>query len=286
MSSETAVRSPTPRALTRPLVVELVGTPGAGKTTLGREVVRILRAEGVRATTVIDGAREHAARTLPGRVVRGIAPQRLRQPLLWETFYVLATLSAIGFSLDHARLAGGVLAAELGRPIPTSRKRHDLFWFFQLAGRTRLFSSTSRPGEALVLDDGFLHRSVQLHASHLDVPDGARVRTYVDRIPRPDLAIVVRTDRGLCERRVRERGVWRHSRHLTDEELSRYISNAERVVDVVAHRARERGWTLAEVQNGARDLDAVRSDLEDALRPLLPDPGSGGPPTSRAREPR
>ena len=148
-------------------------------------------------------------------------------------------------------------------------KRHTLFWFFQLAGRHRFLTATMRDGEALVMDDGFLHRSVALNASPTERPDKASVETYVDLLPRPDLVIRPIADRDVCLRRIRDRGVWPHSRHLTDADLERYVANAERVVDVAVERAKANGWDVIEIDNGGRDLREVRTETGEAVRPLL-----------------
>jgi hypothetical protein len=59
--------------------------------------------------------------------------------------------------------------------------------------------------------------------------------------------------------------VWRHSSHLTNEELSNYLANAERAVHLAVERARERGWDVVEVDN-ERDPAIVRRDLEETIR--------------------
>lgn len=248
-----------------PLVVELVGTPGAGKTALSFELVRQLRGLGFDAATILEAARPHAARTVLGRAVARVAPRSWRRPLLWELFYVLGALEAVAFALERRRLARLVLRGQFRRPISRSMKRHTLFWFFQLAGRHRFLTSTSIGREALVLDDGFLHRAVALHASHLEEPDAASVAAYVDLVPRPDAVVHVVSPREVCERRVRERGVWRHSRHLSEPELSRYLDHAGRAVETAVGRARELGWTVLPVDNGDRPLERSALDLAEAL---------------------
>jgi hypothetical protein len=260
-----------------PFVVELVGTPGAGKTTLARELVGRLRERGLRAGTIVEVARAHAARTRTGRALAGIAPRALRRPLLWQVFYLAAAGQAVAFAVRHPSLVARVVRGQLARPISPAMKRHDLFWFLQLAGRYRFLWATSGGGEALVLDDGFVHRSVALHASHVEDVDGDRVAGYVDLVPEPDALVHVRAGRGTCERRVLERGLWRHSRHLSRAEVSRYLDNAERVVDAAVARARERGWNVIEVDNGDRAADVVGKELGEAIEPLLGTLGEVGP---------
>jgi homoserine kinase type II len=250
-----------------PLVVEFVGTPGAGKTTLARAAIRLLQEEGVAAGTVVDLARPHAGHTLPGRVITRLAPRVLHGALLWQVFYLFGLMHAFRFGREHGGLARDVLRSQRARPIPAALKRHILFWFFQLGGRVRFLTSAGRGGEALVLDDGFLHRAVHLHASHEEAPEGGRVAAYVDALPAPGLVVAVIADLPVCERRVRQRGVWAHSAHLTSAQLARYLRHAEEVARLAVERARARGWTVVEIDNRG-DLDQATRDLARALSPL------------------
>lgn len=248
----------------RPLVIELVGAPGAGKTTLATALVGLLREQGLEAASVIDAARGHAARTGIGRVIRRLAPRRLRRPLLWWLFYGLGLLHAVAFAREHRRLVRHVLSTQARRPLRPRLKAHILFWFFQLGGRTRFLATTARPGEVLVLDDGFLHRAVHLNADPRTDPDPRSVHLYVDLLPRPDLVVAVVAPPSVCDRRVRDRGVWRHSRHLTSAELSRYLAGARQVTDLVLDRARGGGATVVEIRND-EPLDRVLSTLRSTL---------------------
>jgi len=283
MSSDARRPDHTGGASSRPLVIELAGTPGAGKTTLAAEIVGQLDGAGVQATTIVGAARPQAARTLPGRAVARLAPGGLRDPLLWQVFYAYGTVNAAGFASARPTLSGRILRHQLSRPIPWSMKRHTLFWFFQLAGRRRFLTSMMRDGEALVIDDGFLHRSVALNASPSERPDDGSIGAYVDLLPRPDLVIRPVADRDVCLRRIRDRGVWPHSRHLTDTELEHYVANAEHVIDVAVERARSKGWNVVEIDNGGRELAEVGSETGDAVRPLLRDDPE---PRALAIEPR
>jgi len=253
--------------------VEFVGTPGAGKTTLSRELLSLLSERGIRGAGVLEAARPHAGRTPAGRAVAKLSPPRFRDALLWQVFYGSGLSHAVGFARENPKLARLVLDNELARPIPAALKRHTLFWFFQLGGRYRFLHTTSRAGEALVFDDGFLHRAIALNASHLELPDRDRVNAYVDLLPRPDLLVRAIAGAEECERRIRARGVWRHRSDLNAAELTRYLVNAERVAELATRRARERGWDLVEIDTDGRDMDRIRTDLAEAIVPLLGWPG-------------
>jgi thymidylate kinase len=253
----------------RPLMIEFIGTPGAGKTTLSNELIALLRQQGIVASSIIGAARDHSARTVSGRAVALLAPPSLRGPLLWQVFYRLSTLHILGFAREHFELCRQVVRTQLRRKVPVATKRHGLYWFFHLAGRCRFLQTTAVDREAIVVDDGFLHRSVSFYAYHSEEPDLAGVSDYVDLLPTPDLVVFVVAGREVCEQRIRRRGVWPHRQHLGSHAISRYLRNAEQVVDTAVQRARARGWNVAEIVNEGGPLEQVRWDLNSVVTPLL-----------------
>jgi broad-specificity NMP kinase len=276
MSSSTGVRD-APRRGRLP-VVELIGTPGSGKTTLAPVVIDLLREQGWTASTIVDAARDHAERTPAGALIVRRTSGRVRGLLLWWLFYALASVHAAMFVLEVPRLSRTVVSTQLRRPIRMARKAHICFWFFQLAGRERFLSATAREREVLVVDDGFLHRAVHCYASHREVPSPQAVAAYVNLLPGPALVVRVRCDEEICEQRVRRRGVWRHSRRLTVGELGRYLQRSDVVVDLATQQARARGWRVAEVVNDSTPVAAIRAALVPDVVSVFP---RSSPPADR-----
>jgi thymidylate kinase len=265
---------------TPPLIVELLGVPGAGKTTISQELVGLLGAHGVRADTIVSAGRARAAARPVGRVLgRVLAARRssrARRVVEWQLFSIGAALACVPFARAHRELTRRVVGDQLRRDLPLRLRVHIIRSFLRLGGRYRCITAMTGPTEALVLDDGFVHRAVQVHASAFEDVEAGRVGDYIGRVPAPDLVVFVTARVATCERRVRERGVWRHSRHLSPEQLSRYLRNAEIVVDTAADQVRRLGWNLVQIDNDGRSLDDVRRDLDEALGVLgyLPPPGA------------
>jgi len=252
------------------MIIEFIGTPGSGKTTLMREAARFLEGRGLRPVTIIEAARPCAGRTLLGQVLLRLTPPSLHRALLWQVFYFLSILHRIGFCLRHLALVRVVLATQLRRPSAADvRGRRVLHWFFHLAGSYSFLKSHARPDEVLLLDEGFLHRVVQTQASDCEVPQPAQVYSYVDRIPKPDLVISVSTPRSVCEQRVYRRGLWKHFQHKSREQVSQFLAHAAEVVSLAVARARHNGWPVAEVPNGESNLPASAASLRAQLATSL-----------------
>jgi hypothetical protein len=258
-------------------VVELIGTPGAGKTVLSTQIIDLLEERGWKATTIVGAARAHAARTTAGRLITRCLTGRARRLGLWWLFYAMASLDAVAFVIDDPVLARTVLRTQLRRPLRLRRRLHVCFWFFQLAGRIRFLRRTARENEVLVVDDGFLHRAVHLFASHADHPTEEIVTQYVDLLAAPTLVVYVHCDEPTCEERVRRRGVWHHSRQLTVGELSRQLVESEKVVGIATRRARERGWEVGDVDNQDRPYVEAGADLAPVVDRTFPRVGASQP---------
>lgn len=246
------------------MIVELIGAPGAGKTSLVPAVVEHFAGLGLDARTVAEAARPYAQRTALGAVA-GLAPPRVERAMLWQIFYQTSAACRLRFFARHPRLIWHVLRSQRRRPIPPEERRHASHWFFVLTGQYEFLRAHAHPGEWLVFDEGFAHRAVQMHASSLETPDPARIATYVGLLPPPDLLIAVRAPWELCAERIYKRGLWARFKHKSRPEVERYVANAHRIVDLAIEQIRGRGWTVVEVDNSGSDLVATSSELQQRL---------------------
>lgn len=265
------------------MIVELIGAPGAGKTSLVPTVAAHFAELGLNARTVVEAARPCARRTLLGAALASLAPPRLERALLWQLFYQSSRGYRLRFFARHPRLIGHVLRSQRRRPIPPEERRHALFWFFVLTGQYEFLTAHLRPGEWLVLDEGFAHRAVQMHASSVETPDAGQIAAYVGLLPRPDLLVAVSAPWELCAERVYRRGLWERFRHKSRAEVERYLANAHQVVNLALEQIRGRGWPVIEIENSGEDLALPRAELRERLMAAAPSPMEGGRPPWLAR---
>ncbi len=248
------------------MIIEFIGTPGCGKTTLMPAVIEYLRDRNMRGYSVVQAARPFAGRTLLGRVINRLAPTVLRDRLLWQVFYHSSTLHQLKFGARHLRLMWQVIKSQRHRPLAAdARQRRVLHWFFRLIGSYEFLTTLLGNGEVLVLDEGFLHRVVQMYASDVEEPDLAQIVAYVNLLPRPDWVIFPNAAWEICERRIYRRGLWERFRHKSPAQISRYVANAHRVVTLTVDYIKNKGWTVIEVDNGSDDLNASSAELRKGL---------------------
>lgn len=255
----------------KPMVVEFFGTPGAGKTTLLKAAHTIFQKRGLQAYSVVEAARPFAQRTYLGRVVHRLSPAQYRKQLLWQVFYYMSLIDRLKFMRRHPKLVRYVTHSQKRRPVEAAiRERRVLYWFHHLMGYYEFLTTHAHPGEALIWDDGFVHRAVHLHASMVETPALADVRTYIDLIPRPDIVIVPCTPIEVCEERIMQRGIWEHFRNKSRSELRQYLISASQVVNGTIDHLKAKGWTVIEVDNSSHDLALTHEELQKKLMNITP----------------
>lgn len=262
-------------------VVELAGAPGAGKTSLLPTVADACDAAGLHAYTVTEAARPFARRVALGRLADAL-PSAAGRRLLWAIFYWGSMLGTLRLMRRHPRLVLDVMRSQRGRPPNADAgRRRVVYWFFRMAGAHLFLQRHGRPGEALILDEGYVHRAVQLHSSVVERPVPARIAAYVAALPRTDLVVVVRAPVDLCQDRVRRRGVWRRLGHRSPAEIDRFVANAHEAVTLATAAVRAAGRPVIEVAN-AGDLAETEVTLKAEVTDVL---GSARGATTRWRTP-
>jgi hypothetical protein len=245
-------------AESRGVVVEFVGAPGAGKSSLLPAVRHACERSGLDAGTVVEFARPLAGRTRAGWLLAVLPEGRFRARASWGVFRWASALGTLARVRKTWPLASVVWRSQRGRPRSAeARDRRVVYWFGRLVGAHGLFLRRSRPEEVLLLDEGYVHRVVQLFTSAVEDPDRRGVDEYLAAVPRPDLLVAVHAPVTRCVDRIRARGVWTRFEGRDDAELQRFVASAHRAVQLAVTHARDHGWELVEVDNGGEGLDAA-----------------------------
>jgi len=250
------------------MIVEFIGTPGAGKTTFMPVVSEYFRSRSSHPYSVIEAARPFAARTTIGKQVQLIPVEKLRRFLLWQIFYSYSYYYRPRFAARNQTLMQQiVLEYQAQRPITKKDKKHVLHWFLHLTGSFEFLKTYIQTGDVLMFDEGFVHRVVQLFASEIESPDLDSVKRYLDMIPCPDLIIYPKVSSNVCEKRVFKRGVWNRFQTKGREETIKFIQNAHKIVTYAVEYIKIKDWKVIEVDNNGENL----AEAEAALKRTLSD---------------
>ena len=248
------------------MIIEMLGAPGAGKTTALEHVIDAVAAHGQEARTVETAARPLMERTLLGRLVGRLG--RFRDPALWRLFALRRLAFGYLEMVRRPRLTILLARSQLGRPSGADvRARRVWRWFVRALGTNSLLRRLGTPGEVYVVDEGLCHRTVQLFSSSVETPDDRWIPEYVRSIPAPDLVVYVRAGVEACQARVETRGTWGHWQHRTSDQIDTYVANAHTAATLTAEHSAASGIRLLVFENGDSGADwaALASQVGDQL---------------------
>ncbi len=241
------------------LIVEMTGAPGSGKSTMIAGIRDACRDHGLNPYTVVEAGRELASRTVPGRLAARV-PVRWRSGAVWAVFRGLSGWHTVRFALSHLRLTRYVIGSQRARPAEADvGRRRVLYWYARMMGSYGFLVANAEPHDVVILDEGFAHRAVQLHASSVESPSASQISAYIGLLPRPDLVVHVDASVADCQRRVHERGVWERLADRPEHTVRQLVANAHATATATAQELQSRGWPLLEIDNSSGSEDESRA---------------------------
>lgn len=239
------------------MLIELAGPVGAGKTTVAAELARLLRAEGLAVLTPAEAVARCLERTWAGRSLGHgrLGRAAARGAVAWH---------ALAFALERPRLAWHVLASQRRRTIPWWHRRIIVGLFFQVAGQERLLRRALRAGEAVVFEEGVVHRAVNLYAWAPGRLETDAVRAYLALLPAADLTVLVRAPLEVCLRRAGARGLPIRLRDKDGRTVERFMQHAQAIIELAGRALAAGGRTAIMVDNGG-SLEATAAALRERL---------------------
>ena len=258
-------------------VIELIGPPGAGKSSLAPFVLEALEDRGFTVYSPIEAARPFAGRTIAGRIVTRVLPSSLHRKGLWALFRIRRMASGLVGLLLNPTLTRLTVWRQFRRPPGAAvRSRRTRRWFLLHLGTQRFLTRQIRDSEILVFEEGFSHRVVQLFASPFEAPGPTDIATYLDAVPTPALLVHISAPTDVCLARIVERGVWAWLKDGDRQDLENFVTSAHRATELAVHHATASAWDVATVSNGGPDLEYSARQVEVAIAARFPAQAGSG----------
>jgi broad-specificity NMP kinase len=216
------------------VIIELLGAPGSGKTTLAGEL-----GSTVDGGVDLEEAVRRAIRDRGEDPQARIAARLSRSPesRLWKAAYARSTdrfSALVRFIHSHPSVLETVLDVQRQRADRDRGQDLVLGWILNLMSRYQLSTEAGHDGP-VVIDEGFAQRAVALLGLGFDPDqDPSLLDDYLAAIPRADLVVAVATPIEVCQQRLDGRG-W--SERVTDLDQAGRDLFLESAVAVVARVA-------------------------------------------------
>lgn len=232
-----------------PHLIELVGLPGSGKTTVARLLREELTAVNLDPLSLPEAGRTLASRSWLGAILADL-PGRSGDRLAWKLFEIERLTRGIGFLLVHPGFAVRLLLGQVRRPKAAhARARRVVYWWIRTVGARSLLMSRRRNNEVAVLEEGLCHRVVQLYSSADEVPNPVEISEYVQSIPLPDVLVHVVCPVDEAHRRVTRRGVWERLAGVDPSWIRGFLSSSELAIAQLLDSAASRKVRVVDVDN-------------------------------------
>jgi thymidylate kinase len=217
-------------------IVEIAGPVGAGKSSLVEPLARALAERGA------------VARTLDQVTPRG----RLRR-LLWS----------FAFGIRHPRFVAHAARTTLASPIPWWHRRIIFGLAMDVGGRLLAARSRAAEDEWVIVDEGLVHRAVNLFAWRHEVPR-QQVESYLATLSPGDALVIVQAPADDELERAMSRGLPKRLVGKSPEEVRAFVSRAREVVLFAAAVMERRGARLVRVETTVAP-DQVAAMVADRL---------------------
>ena len=238
-------------------VVEFLGAPGSGKTTLAGELARsfpgAVDLEGAVRTSI--GARgEDAMAQTAARISRSSSSRMWRAAYARSTDRFSGLTRFVGANPEFMRT---ILDGQHSRADRDRGQDLVLGWLLNLMARYQLAIEWAR-AEWLVVDEGFCQRGVALFSHGFDPSDRPHLDSYLSSMPQPDAVVVVDTPPQIAEARLESRGWSERVRDLPLEERRAFLAGAGEVTRAIADHLDTAGTPVIWVDGTTPVADSLR----------------------------
>lgn len=230
-------------------LIEFVGMVGAGKSVLAERLITHLRAEGREVLSIEEALRRATSSTSTVSTVTG--PKTARR--------LARIIGIVRFAASNRALAWRVVRSQIGLPITARHRLTILRLVFRQMGTIAVIDRYLANDEIVVLDEGPVHRAVNLFswAGRVDL---AAARAYLNLLPAGGLVVHVAVPTALASARTAERGYPKRLDTVDPVAVETFMAGAAAVVDLVAEHLTGGDRSVIMVGND-RALDATLEEL-------------------------
>jgi thymidylate kinase len=237
------------------MFIECFGPVGAGKSTVAKAIDKILLDMGYEVIDLKTAINRGLDRSLLGRLARSIAgPTRRR---LLKAFYSYGLYPAYGLRLaiTNPALVAAAIQAQLGNGLPWWHKRIIWRLFFNLVIGWAFLNQRLDEGEIVLLEEGPIHRAVNLFAWQMDGLRLDLITQYLEHLPDLGPAVLVDSPLDRCRQRSITRGLPIRLRDKDEVTVTQFFENTANIIALAANYVAGSGRRFFVVDNSGEPGD-------------------------------
>lgn len=244
------------------ITVEFIGIPGAGKSTLRKNVLNQLKGAGAD----LFGSEEILFKELiaqkwsEDRITQSILKLLPEKIILKKVNHFFATsklsLSAMcSFFVQYSELFSFVLNSDQFNSLQFNERKMALAFFLSSAAVYQMCNDSVDKETVVVFDEGFYQRTISMFLSPniKNQISYEQIRAYINSVPLTDVLIWVKADKKVCIQRMSSRKKGFPRRVKNKDEIINYLKDAESVFEHLAKSYDEKKQVLIELE-GTKDL--------------------------------
>jgi len=240
------------------MFVEFTGMVGAGKSTLSPILKKILQENNFEALFLDEALIYHLERSLLGRLVYGIAPVAWRRRILYKVYSLgIDTFCRFQFAYENPRLVWQICKSQVHREIPLRHRQFILSQLFKVVGGYQFLRRRLGANEAVILEEGLIHRAISLYVWEPKQIERDLVMTYLDLLPALDLVVLVRAPSEVCLERAEARGLPSRLRGKDELTVDKFMDHSAQIISLASEFLASADRQVVEVDNGGELEDGI-----------------------------
>jgi adenylate kinase len=251
-----------------PKFYEVVGVPGAGKTTFVRNMAsRAAKGRFVELDAALVAAlarQSPKALRIPASDRKASGADNPYKSFIGAHFYgsVARFESLVDFVTGHDRYVQTVIDA-VAETSDAEARRLMLAWLFNLFAKYQYVATSSKSDGQILVDEGFVGRVVTLFAYRETIPPAEAIRAYVEAAPKPEAVIRLNASLAECHARLtgRPKGPPTRFRSLSQEQQFQTLENCRRCIEIALEELSKSGVRIVDIDSERDPKDQVATAL-------------------------
>ncbi len=238
--------------------IELLGLPGAGKSTLIRIFLKNYRLSGYAAWD--DESALFVSLRNSGFSFLKILPRNLGVIVVQLIFYhtKLKDSCLDAFIKKNTHLLKLILNVLHRSACSDKDKELTLNRFYNLFAKNEQIRTYFNKNEIVIYDEGFSQRIVSLFGYGFKNANEKDIIHYISKIPMPDQVFIIDTEIDKCLKRMENRGYPKRLRNKSENEILDTLSVCKKCIDYAANYFKSLGVQVCYIDNNRQLKDSYQ----------------------------